>query len=748
MRAAIFVLFLLGCREVEATQLVVTFDAEPLSKERAGCFCARVIDEQSMERRSKCSALGERISFPLRSSYVPLEGREATVFQVRGFLFDPGVQCSDLGCFDSGACTPFNTKLERYSFIEDSNREADFTFQDRCTDVLCPESATCPNCTCVDGECRSAPVETGGTAVPGRTEDLQEGQCGATWCWEHPRPGRGRGMDGCLDSETSGWLAQESALLRYEHGFWTTVRSLPSRAWQMACFPDGHVILAGEDTLLESSNGDWRETVLPAGGTANAVWGASSDDVWIVGDGGFVMRRLGGIWQVVIPAGTAARLLSVWGRSTAEVYAGGESAFGRIDSGAFVALPAPAGASIRELSGDASAIYAISGNLDYGVNDRTVMRFDGTAWTATTHSGYSLELAGGSIYVGQARGQLYAIDAGGTSTRIAPQPWGGSPLSSISAFGGSLLVTGRDGVHGIMRLGSNPAVWTATPVRFSRNTFNDVARRAGDPIAALVVGDGGAIGRRIAPSVWREVALHAPGSIERSTARLHAVAYVGDRGIAVGELDGAGVIAEDDGREFTLVPGLALPPLRAIDATSVPVAAGGGVIAERLDGVWTVIATHPSATFTAVARSSAGEIFAGTSAGAIYRVNAGSFVELAPDGAACGTESPLCAISRIHATAESLFALGNRVVELTGDRRAGAPLSVELLTFPWGPRIDEVVFDGDTPIMIGLNEVAHAVLVGDPAYAGPLARRAALGSDGSVLFIAQSNSIAQTVPLR
>jgi hypothetical protein len=750
MRAAAVAMLLVGCREVTATQLVVTFDAESQSRERAGCFCARVRDEASVERRSKCSALGERLTFPLRSSYVPRDGNEDTVFRVEGFLFDRGMSCNDLECLDD-TCTPFNERLERYSFIEGEYREADFTFEDACAAVRCPESATCVNCTCIGGTCQSAPVENGSTALAGRTEDLQDGQCGATWCFEHPRPGRGRAMDGCLDSETTGYIAQQDELLRYEAGFWTMVRPLASRPWRMACFPGGHVILAGGDLLLESSGGDWREIALPTGASANAVWGASADDVWVVGDGGSVMRRRGGVWANPIPPGTAPALGSVWGRSASEVYAAGDSAFGRIDSGAFAVLPVPAppdGASIRELSGDPTSVYGLSGDFDYGVNNAPVMRFDGAAWIATTHSGYTIGHAAGSMYVGGARGTLISVDGAGVATRIDPVPWGGNVLSSISSFGGSLLVVGRNGVHGILRIGSSPPVWTATPVRFSQQTFNDVARRAGDPIAALVVGQGGAIGRRIAPSVWREVALHAPGALERSTAVLHAVAYAGERGIAVGELDGAGVIAEDDGRDFLIVEGLSLPPLRAIDATSVPVAAGGGAIVEKLDGAWTVIAVHPTATFTAVTRSSAGEIFAGTSAGAVYRVNGAAFVELAPEGAACGEEVPLCAIRRIHATGDSLFALGNRVVELAGDRRAGVPLTVEPMTFPWGPRIDEVVFDGETPIMIGLNETAHALLVHEPSYAGPLARRAALGSDGTVLFIDGSNGIVQTVPLR
>lgn len=54
-----------------------------------------------------------------------------------------------------------------------------------------------------------------------------------------------------------------------------------------------------------------------------SIWGSSSGDVWAVGDGGVILRWTGGAWAVQ-PSGTVNSLRGLWGSSASAIWAVGE----------------------------------------------------------------------------------------------------------------------------------------------------------------------------------------------------------------------------------------------------------------------------------------------------------------------------------------------------------------------------------------------------------------------------------------
>jgi hypothetical protein len=76
-------------------------------------------------------------------------------------------------------------------------------------------------------------------------------------------------------------------------------------------------------TTGDMSNGiAWTRTART--GVFRSVWMRSSDEIYVVGHGGLIIKFSGGQWSAPLPSGTTENLETVWGdRATGDVWAGG-----------------------------------------------------------------------------------------------------------------------------------------------------------------------------------------------------------------------------------------------------------------------------------------------------------------------------------------------------------------------------------------------------------------------------------------
>lgn len=132
----------------------------------------------------------------------------------------------------------------------------------------------------------------------------------------------------------------EGAVLRRERDAWVPHDSgTDVTLWGVWGGREDEVWAVGGDgfselpTLLAFDGALWSEVVLPALPRGShglfKVWGANAEQVFVVGDGGVVMRRVRGEWIVDALAGVAP-LISVWGRGPDDVVAVGGRANARV----------------------------------------------------------------------------------------------------------------------------------------------------------------------------------------------------------------------------------------------------------------------------------------------------------------------------------------------------------------------------------------------------------------------------------
>lgn len=133
------------------------------------------------------------------------------------------------------------------------------------------------------------------------------------------------------------------------------------------------------------------EESLGASITLFGVWGASEDEVWVVGgdtnlsqNGAFVARyRPSAGWDFPpLPAAAAAQVAvyKVWGRSASEVYAVGTGGvILRWDGAAWTSMDSPTDRTLFTVSGTADTLYAV-GSSGTGL----ILRDDGAAWADVT----------------------------------------------------------------------------------------------------------------------------------------------------------------------------------------------------------------------------------------------------------------------------------------------------------------------------------------------------------------------------
>ena len=146
-------------------------------------------------------------------------------------------------------------------------------------------------------------------------------------------------------------------------------------------------------TILHYDGTRWSATPSPVGVSLKGLWASSPTDVWAVGDNGFILHFDGGGWTVVATSPAGLGLNAIWGTSSTDIWAGGNNLLhwdGQTWSPA-TNLPYPFLTSISGIWGSApNNVYAVGapalggGFSDMGAGGASVMRWDGSSWTAVT----------------------------------------------------------------------------------------------------------------------------------------------------------------------------------------------------------------------------------------------------------------------------------------------------------------------------------------------------------------------------
>jgi len=127
--------------------------------------------------------------------------------------------------------------------------------------------------------------------------------------------------------------------------------------------------------------------VAAAGLLLHGVWAVSASDVFAVGDGGTILRRVNAVWTQQ-PSGTTASLHGVWAASSSDVWAvGGGGVVLRFDGTAWRTI---AGVT----SSDVEAVWGSSSTDVWLAGSGQVIHWNGTAFSSTGFGGVMLSVSG------------------------------------------------------------------------------------------------------------------------------------------------------------------------------------------------------------------------------------------------------------------------------------------------------------------------------------------------------------------
>jgi hypothetical protein len=131
-------------------------------------------------------------------------------------------------------------------------------------------------------------------------------------------------------SATSGFAtSRERHLLRFDGSSWTPVTTFPgTAATLLTAFAVNDVYMIADGRTLAGWNGKrWTTTALPVTSNVSALWGATSNDLWVATTGGEIVRIVRGTPQLVSTSLAAAErpheLWRIHGTSTMDVWFSG-----------------------------------------------------------------------------------------------------------------------------------------------------------------------------------------------------------------------------------------------------------------------------------------------------------------------------------------------------------------------------------------------------------------------------------------
>jgi hypothetical protein len=262
----------------------------------------------------------------------------------------------------------------------------------------------------------------------------------------------------------------KSVVLHFDGTSWESMDpGLNQQLWWIHGFPDGPVYVCGDGGAVARWNGTaWEQLDSGAPGTVfYGVWGATPDDMWLVGgptptpatgvtaEGDVVLHYDGSGFQraqiqVLLdkPASAQKNLFKVWGADADTVFIVGSSGLAlHYDGTSWEKVETPTiGQALFTVTGrSATDVYAVGGE---GVP--VLLHWDGTAWSeielppAAPPAIQGVWTAPGQpVYLGGWYGFTAALTAGGTWTVEDT----GSPLAYHAVFGdggGSVWAVGGD----------------------------------------------------------------------------------------------------------------------------------------------------------------------------------------------------------------------------------------------------------------------------------------------------------------
>lgn len=164
---------------------------------------------------------------------------------------------------------------------------------------------------------------------------------------------------------------------------WSVSMAGRGAAWGLSQMTEGHFLSPPDHrqtTISRLTGGTW-QLAGRVDFDLNAIWAASPDEAWAVGDQGTLARCNPSCASV--PSPTQASLKAVWGSSPRDVWASGESGtLVHFDGTSWSKVASPAGqAAVVSLWGaSANEVWAVA--VIPNATSSTLMRWDGTAWTA------------------------------------------------------------------------------------------------------------------------------------------------------------------------------------------------------------------------------------------------------------------------------------------------------------------------------------------------------------------------------
>jgi hypothetical protein len=630
---------LVAC-ENAPTQIVVRFEAEPVSAARARSLHVRVLGQEGVVRLDRTIAVGDgpgQVRFPTRVPIVPIGGDSSRVFRVEAELLD----ASD---------TAFSEQRAILGFVRDQLFEVTILFDDACIGQLdCPDETTCRDSVCVD-----ARIPVGEPGPAGRSE-RQIGECTSV-CWENPRPAPNFLTSVCADPVLDLAIAAGAGGRVYERidGIWNSVGTgtgVP--AHDIACLGDGAAVTVGHmGAVAVRSDGAW--TVETSGAAPVDLHAVAGDarEVWAVGDGGLVFRRRAGAWER-IDAGTTVTLLEVAYASPTEVWVSGAAGtLLRFDGISFAPVAGPLGATPHAY--DQMTLVRdglLVRSADTAMNRPIYLRHADGTWTFEFSEGLGVtDLSShpsGWVAGPGGRGALYVRTPESAWENVGET--GGDNLTGAAAGDGFAYYVGPQGE--IARW-SRETGMTFEVERATEQALADVSAHPTDPIFAVAVGAGGTIVERVRAGVWRPRTIADGETTVPSD--LFGTHVTDTSAIAVGD---AGVIAERDATgQWVRVPSPVTARLLAVHASAERAIAVGAAatVLERVDGTWRALGPAPTPDDLTAVLVRGSRAFAGTSTGEILRLDGTTWTSI---GRAIepGRATPLV-VGAIRGDASAVFA--------------------------------------------------------------------------------------------
>jgi hypothetical protein len=266
----------------------------------------------------------------------------------------------------------------------------------------------------------------------------------------------------------------------------TKVSSILRGVWAVSAddvFAVGH-----GGTILRRISGVW--TVMSSGTSydLHAVWAMSSSNVWAAGSSGIILHFDGTAWSIV-PSGTTSDIDAVWGSSATDVWFAGS---GQVLH--WAGLPVtltPFGGSVLSISG--------TGPMDVWIAGETMQlgHFDGTSW----HSSNPPETTTTEWFAILA---IRSSDVWATSTLLNKETWhytgAGNWTAQKVGLGitfASLAARASNDIWGVggTHVGHwNGAAWFTTQPFGTSVALHSVTTTTGD---VWVVGDAGLIAHQV-----------------------------------------------------------------------------------------------------------------------------------------------------------------------------------------------------------------------------------------------------------